>query len=271
MIIYDDPSVLPRPMGIQTYALWRCQNLLITPAMLPLHWVNHWKGFWNSPQRSQKKLAVNRFHFHPSSNIHHPTSRDPKKGTVFFSKAPIFGHRGDDGLQGVVPGADVDRSPGRVAGEGLPAAQDHVVAQAHLGQGLAQAAAAHDHLRQMSSWTWGMLNNMFIIFIISYDLTNLTINVQNKLYIYILIYDVEREREIDIEETWRLDVILKEFRIVGDIIIIHNLYLENFENSISIENNIFTLTLKTIILHLQSVEDASQVYFWNVHRSWRHS
>lgn len=80
-------------------------------------------------------------------------------------------------------------------------------------------------------------------------------------YIYISIYDVEREREIDIEETWRLDVILKEFRIVGDIIIIHNLYLENFENSISIENNIFTLTLKTIILHLQSVEDASQVYF----------
>ena len=59
--------------------------------------------------------------------MHHPTSISTQKKAP-ISKAPIFGHRGDNCLQGVVPRADVDRSPGRVAGEGLPAAQNHVVA-----------------------------------------------------------------------------------------------------------------------------------------------
>ena len=76
-----------------------------------------------SPQTNGQKLDVKLFHVHPF-----PTSIIRPKKKAPISKAPIFGHRGDNCLQGVVPGADVDRSPGRVAGEGLPAAQNHVVA-----------------------------------------------------------------------------------------------------------------------------------------------
>lgn len=53
--------------------------------------------------------------------------------TAPLGAVPIFGHRGDDGLQGVVARAHVDGALGRVAGEGVAAAHDHVAAQTSDG------------------------------------------------------------------------------------------------------------------------------------------
>mmetsp|Transcript_61249 Transcript_61249/g.192841 ORF Transcript_61249/g.192841 Transcript_61249/m.192841 type:complete len:230 (-) Transcript_61249:194-883(-) len=62
---------------------------------------------------------------------------------------PILRGHGDDILEGVVPGADVDWARRSIGRERLTASHQDVPAVAHLQEGLAHTAAADDHRRRV--------------------------------------------------------------------------------------------------------------------------